>query len=388
MQLSRRANKIMRLVRHRRRKALIILVVVFALVAAACGDDDDPVDQTTTTTAATTTTTAGPTTTPGPTTTTTVVSIEEAEGLAAVCEAGAAEGSFTYWATLEPDNFNRIRAPFLLRYPDIVIDFLNIREEDAAQRILTAISAGQDPEPDLIYGSQDGLFPIISRDLIDTTYDWGEVDVGPEMVHPTNMVRLFVVGLGIAYNVNNITPADLPATWEDLIDPQYANQVVVDPRGNPFDLLSIAWGEEQTLDYMTRFKDVVEPIIIRGGTAGMLEVAAGAAFMTTSGRADSNAEQQAAGAPLEMHYMDFVPIRVLYNGLIAGTNSPNAAACFAGWLATDEGKAAFETVEYKANEFPPEGVPASSTIVSVDSAEDAENANTVGALVADILAVG
>ena len=398
MQPRRRAHEIveiveeiMRIARHQRGSSLVILLAAFALVAAACSDD--AVD--TTTTAAPPATEApaatdapetkeAPATTAEPTTT--VLAVEEATGLAAVCEVGAEEGSFVYWATIEVDNFSKIIAPFEARYPGIEIDFLSIREEDGAAAILTTIAAGQDPEPDMLYGSQDGLFPIISRDLIDTEYDWSQVDVPDVMIHDTNMVRLFVVGLGIAYNTDLATPADLPATWEELIDAKYAGDLVVDPRGNPFDLLSINWGEERTLDYVTRLKAVVDPIVIRGGTAGMTEVIAGGALMTTSGRADSDAELSAEGAPIDMHYMDFTPIRVLYNGLMVGAENPNAAACFAGWLATQEGKDSFEAVEFKANEFPPAGVPATSVLVAVESAEDAETTNTVGKLVQEILA--
>ena len=223
-----------------------------------------------------------------------MLATEEATGLAAVCEAGVEEGSFVYWATIEPDNFTRIIEPFLARFPGIEIDFLSIREEDGSARMLI----DDTDRPDLVYGSQDGLFPIISRDLIDTEYDWSQVDIPPEMLHETNMVRLFVVGLGIAYNTDLATPYDLPATWEDLIDEKYKGQLVVDPRGNPFDLLSIAWGEEDTLDYVTRLAATVEPIVIRGGTAGMTEVIAGGALMTSSGRADSDAELSADGAPI------------------------------------------------------------------------------------------
>jgi ABC-type Fe3+ transport system substrate-binding protein len=310
----------------------------------------------------------------------------EVVGLDAVCAAGAEEGTFTYWATIEPDNFSRIIEPFEASYPGIDIEFLSIREEDGAGQILTSIAAGADIEPDMLYGSQDGLFPIISRDLIDTDYDWTQVGVSPDMVHETNMVRLFVVGLGLAYNTNLGAPADLPNTWEELIDSAYAQDLVVDPRGNPFDLLAIAWGEAATLDYVTRLSETVDPIIIRGGTAGMTEVLSGGALMTSSGRADSNAELQAAGAPIEMHYMDLVPLRVLYNGLVKDADHPNAAACFAGWLASDEGKNSFESVEFKANDFPPAGVPDGADFVFVDSAQDAEVANAAGKKIQEIIA--
>jgi iron(III) transport system substrate-binding protein len=296
--------------------------------------------------------------------------------LETVCAAGVEEGSFEYWATIEPDNFARIIEPFKDRFPGIDIDFLSTREEDGAGRILTSIAAGRDIEPDLLYGSQDGLFPIISRDLIDQDYDWSQVGVTEDMVHPTNMIRLFAVGLGLAYNTNNGAPEDLPATWEDLIDPQYEGQLVIDPRGNPFDLLAILWGHDAAIDYVTRLAAVVDPIIIRGGTAGMTEVIAGGALMTSSGRADSNAELQADGAPIEMHYTDVVPVRILYNGLVKDAKNPNAAACFAGWLATEEGKTSFESVEFKANALPPAGVPASSEMVFIDSADDAETTNS------------
>ena len=379
--------------RSRGWRSLMSLMVVFALVAAACGGDDDDAGDEPETTEAAAETTAAPATTEAaetevePDPTTTVVAVEEATGLQAVCDAGAEEGGFTYWATIEPDNFSRIIEPFEARYPEIEIEFLSIREEDGAAQILTALSAGQEiTEPDLFYGSQDGLFPIIDRGLIDTEYDWTQVDVGEEMIHPSNMVRLFVVGLGIAYNTDLATPEDLPSTWEELISDEYAQQLVVDPRGNPYDLLSIAWGEEFTLDYVQRLKDTVDPIVIRGGTAGMTEVIAGGAMMTSSGRADSNGELQADGAPIEMHYMsDLVPVRILYNGLLDGAPNQNAAACFAGWLATDEGKEAFESVEFKANEFPPRGVPEGVPLVFVDSADDAEQANATNVQLPDII---
>ena len=305
-----------------------------------------------------------------------------------VCAAGVDEGSFSYWATIEPDNFARIEKPFKDRYPGIKIDLLSVREEDGAGRILTSIAANENPGVDLIYGSQDGLFPIISRGLIDDQFDWLTTGADAAMVHETNMVRLFVVGLGIAYNTNLGTPADLPATWEDMIDSKYIKDIVMDPRANPWDLISIAWGEEKTIDYVTRLTETTDPIIIKGGTAGMTEVVAGGALMTTSGRADSNAELQADGAPVEMHYTELVPLRILYNGLYKDAKNPNAAACFAGWLASPEGMASFEAVEFKANVFPPEGVPESAELIWADSAEDAENANQTGIKLQEIIAPG
>ena len=373
--------------KHHRARSITILIAVIALVAAACGSDADEsaATTTTTTTVAATTTTAGNN---PPATTTTVIAVEEATGLAAVCEVGQEEGKFIYWATIEPDNFVKIIEPFNERYPGIKIEQRNTQTEDAVQIILTQIAAGQDPEPDVVYGSLDNFPPLFDRDLVDMDYDWTAVDVADDLINATNMVRVLITGLGLAYNTDISTPADLPESWEALIDAKYVKNLVVDPRGNPFDLLVLAWGLEDTLDYVKRLVETVDPIIIKGGTAGMTEIIAGGALMTSSGRSDSEGELQAEGAPIAMHYTNLVPAKINFNALITGAKNVNAAACFVGWLATDEGKESFETVEFKTNVFPLPGAPADAVVVSIETPEDAEAVNEAAALIADILAGG
>lgn len=347
-----------------------ITLVVFALVAAACGGDD-----------------ADPTTTAAPGGDATTTAAPAATGLEAVCAAGAEEGGFTYWATIEVDNFARIVEPFEARYPDIEIDFLSIREEDGAAQILTEVAAGQQPTPDMVYGSQDGLTPIITRGLVDPNFDWSQAEIGEDlMLRPENMVRIFQVAFGLAYNTNLASPEDLPQTWEELVDSKWAGNVVVDPRGNPFHLLLIEWTEDQLLDYAARFAAESQPILVRGGTAGMTEVLSGGAMMTTSGRADSALELQADGAPIAMHYLDIVPVRVLYNAMITDAENTSAAACFAGWLATEEGRASFQAVEYKSNDDPPAGVPDGAILAKVTSPEQAEAINDIQQRIQEIIA--
>ena len=74
------------------------------------------------------------------------------------------------------------------------------------------------------------------------------------------------------------------------------------------------------------------------------------------------------------------------NALITGAENPNAAACFAGWLATDEGKASFESVEYKSNEFPPAGVPEGAILARVTSPEQAQAINEIQQRIQEIIA--
>ena len=129
-------------------------------------------------------------------------------------------------------------------------------------------------------------------------------------------------------------------------------------------------------------------LIIKGGTAGMTEIIAGGALMTSSGRSDSEAELQSEGAPIAMHYTDVIPVKINFNGLMVGAKNPNAAGCFVGWLATDEGKESFETVEFKSNVFPLPGAPVDAEVATIKTPEDAVLVSEAQALIADILAGG
>ncbi len=313
--------------------------------------------------------------------------VEEVAGLDEICAAGAEEGSFTYWATFADENFAAINEVFAATYPGITIDFLALRSDEIVQRVITASSANQEIGVDLANGDLDELKAMFDRGLTDTEIDWSALGVADDLIHSTNMVRIYRVPLGIAYNSSITSPDDLPNTWFELADEKYRGEFIVDPRGNPFSQLSLGWGEEETLAYVERLKGF-DPVVIKGGTAGMLEVVAGNYLITTGGRDDSRAELQADGAPIEIKFLDVIPTTDFYNVLFKDSDSPNAAACFAGWLMTEEGQAIHTEVEFKANESVPPSAPAGAVIVSIESAEDADAAAKVAEAVAAIWTAG
>jgi iron(III) transport system substrate-binding protein len=302
---------------------------------------------------------------------------EAVSALDAVCERGAEEGSFEYWATFEDENWQRIYEPFAERYPGIAVQLLGARGSESLQRMATAQSAGQaQPASGISSGMDELIGPAAERGLVDTDVDWLELGVPEELIDAeTNSIRLSRTAIGLAYNEETTSPDELPDTWEELIDERYAGEVVVDPRGRPFHQLAMEWGEEAMADYVQRLMDVVQPVVIEGGTAGMTAVLTGEALMTTGGRSDSTLELTSQGAPIAMKYLDIIPTEHDYNALVADAQSPNAATCFIGWLSSPEGTAIYQEVEFKTNETIPEGAPEDAEYVSVTTAEEAEQAN-------------
>ena len=329
---------------------LLAILTMLALVLAACGGD-----------AAESTGDGG----------TTAASYEEA------CEAGAEEGSLVHWHN-HSDGIQDVYAAFNEEHPDIEVEGLEMTPDDAAQRVLTEVGAGRDVSVDIIAGQADVFQEIINQDLVNTDIDWAANDVPEDLIHDTNMVRIHRIAIGLGYNTESLSADDLPDTWEELIDEQWQGEVVVDPRGRPFDQLSLVWGEEEALDYVQRLHDVVQPLVIEGGTDGLLAVAGGEAEITTGGRTAETLEQQAEGAPLELKFLDFVPTIDNYNLVLADAPHPNAALCYALWFSAHGGQAVYDEAEFKSNETIPTGAPEGAEIVTVETLEEAEQVSEIG----------
>jgi ABC-type Fe3+ transport system substrate-binding protein len=301
---------------------------------------------------------------------------DPAAARAAACEAAKAEGKLVYWNNFaKPDV---IFSEFNKAYPDIAVDPLTSRPDDFAQALLTEIAAGRSPTADVMYGELNILKPIFDVGGADETIDWKALGASDEILTPTgNVVRLQRVAVGIVYNTTTVKPEELPNTWSGLLDQKWAGQLVVDARGRPFDQLSLLWGHDQTIAYINQLL-ALKPIVINGGTAGMLAVAGGQAKIMTGGRSESTAEEKSKGTPIEIKYLEVIPTLDAYNLVPKGAPHPNAAACMVSWLATD-GAAAFEKAEFKQNISRPAGASPSDTLVAVDTPEKAATVAAIGA---------
>jgi iron(III) transport system substrate-binding protein len=292
-------------------------------------------------------------------------------GLDEVCAAAVTEGKLVQWHN-HSDNYVQVIDRFKAAYPGIEVEDLVLSPDEQAQRILTEISANRPPTPDLGAGGMDVFKPLLDQGAIDTDVDWAALGVPNDVVHSSNnLVRIQRIAVGLGFNTTNHTAADLPNTWEELIDAKWEQRVIVDPRGRPFDSLSLEWGKDATLDYVQRLKDTVNPLIIEGGTTGLVAVAGGEADITTGGRSAETLEQQSKGLPLDLKFLDVIPTLDNYAIPLVGAAHPNAALCYTGWLTT-EGQEFFNEVEFKSNDAIPPQAPAGATVLTIDSPEDAD----------------
>lgn len=280
------------------------------------------------------------------------------------CAAGEKEGALNYWSASDPEQFAAEVKPFQAAHPKIKVKFTSLRPDEVTQRIVTETQAGQDLSVDATTTDLPSATPLLDKKLI-RAVDFKKLGIAENLIIEAEGVETFRVfrdPLGIGYNTRTMQKADLPPTWDSLADAKWKKDIIVDPRGVYLAGISSEWGKERTLKWFHNFVKTAEPLVIQGATSSLQKVTSEEALLTTSATASAVREQQAGGAPLDIHYLDVVAAEDKYGMILGKAKNPNAAACFMSWWGGPEGQAQQLKVEFKSNTDTPEGLPASSKL--------------------------
>jgi iron(III) transport system substrate-binding protein len=282
------------------------------------------------------------------------------------CTAAKDEGPLDWW-TQDPASAETTIKMFNEKYPDVEVKFTQLLENDIAQRLVAETNAKRPVTADLVVGHTAAFQPLVQRKLVATDVAWPQ-ELAPGIVTETNMVRIHRRVNGLVYNTSKVTEADLPNNWEDLADPKWRGKVSVHATGIPFDVLSVAWGEEKTLEWARKMVKDVKPQAINGTTAAIQAAASGEVPIAASGRDSEFNEQKAAGAPIGIKYLNPVPTFDFFHAIPKGAEDVNAAVCFATWY-SGEGATKVLPLSFSKNDDRPEGLPAGSEVIVVKPAD-------------------
>jgi iron(III) transport system substrate-binding protein len=306
----------------------------------------------------------------------------------AACEAGNKEGSVNYASRTDPEVFAKEVASFEKAYPGIKVKYSSTKPTDVTQRIVTELQARHALSFDATTTDLASAAPLFDQKLV-RDVDYQKLGISQNLILNHNGVatfRVFRDALGLAYNPKVSQESSLPRTWDELVDPKWKNKVVVDPRGIYLGVLAAAWGEPKTMTWFDKFSRTDQPLVINGTTDSIAKVVSGEALITTSATASAVVEQQKAGAPVAIHYLDVVSSQDKYGVLLKGAQHPNAAACFLSWWGGAEGQAQQLKYEYKANTDVPGNVPSTAQFAFVVKPADQTVVTKVTGQISKLLA--
>lgn len=280
------------------------------------------------------------------------------------CKAAAAKGALQWW-TQDPTTSQKEIRLFNKKYPDVKVKFTYAQENTITQRLSAEANAGRSPSADLIVGYPAAFEPLVQNHQIDTKARWPR-EVHRSLVSSSDMVRVSRRAYGLVYNTKQFSSKQLPNTWQQLDNSRWRGKVSVHAQGVPFDILSAAWGEKRTVAWARDMVKKVNPEVINGTTDSIQSAASGDVPIAASGRDAEMREQRAAGAPIDIKYLDYVPVLDYYQAIPAGAKHVNAAVCFGTWYVT-EGAKAIQKMDYSSNADKPSGLPSDARIVTAST---------------------
>ena len=262
-----------------------------------------------------------------------------------VVAAAKREGKLVYWGPEEIPLVRAMIGRFNATYPGIEVTHFRIEPGPAAQRIVEEAQAGQSNvdafDMPLLY-----MTPILDRGLAEP-YDWhGVFGTDPDYIYyDGRAVSCWDLEVPICINTDLVQPGEI-RSWDDLLQPKWRGKVLLEARGLMFAILMAKWGEQQTIDYITRLKEN-KPVILVGGSPAAEALASGrvsVALGTYSSKIDL---MRKAGAPVDWLTVGPIPAMIYVMAVNKGCAHPNAARLWAAWMTSEKGsKDVFETANF------------------------------------------
>jgi iron(III) transport system substrate-binding protein len=247
------------------------------------------------------------------------------------------EGKLRALSSMDPDTFNRLKKVFMGKYPFIDTYVEEMTGEDANQRFLLELNAGQRRDWDVLNLSTDAYNEFLPHakkvDILGMAHK-GVLAIPPKMIDPKNR-NVVAEGSTVStmvYNRKLLPPAQAPRNWEDFLKPEFkGKKFLVDIRSAELASLAASLGLEWTLNYARKIK-AQDPIWVRGRAGAVNAMINGeyALFLTSHYHSCVRRGERDPTKSLVCQLIEPIPVRIVEPDAVAN-NAPNPHAALL-WL--------------------------------------------------------
>ncbi|AJE46762.1 ABC transporter substrate-binding protein [Celeribacter indicus] len=307
----------------------------------------------------------------------------ETQTLEEVAQAAQEEGTIVWYESIPLEEAEEVMNDFLADYPDLEFNYVTVGGSQRLARV-TQESLGGGPTADVLTDVAGSVMMMADRGFV-RAVDWEKLGVEPGSENAPNeyMLRTNAAVYVTLYNTNLVDEADVPKTYDDLLDEKYTGQWGTWARPNGIVNLLPAWGEEQTREYVEALAET-RPTLYRNPQAAAEAVGAGEIAMAHFEPYHTALPTIEKGAPVAVAFLEPVPVASLYGYLPEFAEHPNAGKLFLSWLASPEGAASVERATGRGSPFSP-GTEMSATMEGMEvstltAEEESGRADEIGAL--------
>jgi iron(III) transport system substrate-binding protein len=260
----------------------------------------------------------------------------EDKALATLYEAAKKDGGLTIYSPQGPV-LEGLEKEFPKTFAGIEVKTATVEPTELATKLITE-KRGGGVKADLIMGSLRDVTDLLERGII-AAQDYASMGVPKELIlFDSKLVGIWNVAFAHAYNTNLIkNPAELPKTWNDLLDPKWKGKLAA------WDFLlvaGLAWwgleiGEAAVIDYAQKLVKTQDVLLTR---AYEDVVNTGERAITINSNLAAVFRAQAKGLPVDFFLLEVQGAPQYVACIPDGAKNPNAARLVIKYLLSEPGK--------------------------------------------------
>jgi iron(III) transport system substrate-binding protein len=263
-----------------------------------------------------------------------------------IVDAAKKEGKLVFWSSDPAPLMEQVLGKFRQRYPFLATEYWRAGSAERHQKQVTEKSAGvynvDVAGTDLEFIVDLRKLGLMKKHSWPNTAVWPAYDRDPEGYWVTRLRSTKVV----AYNTQLVSPAEVPNSWNSLLDPKWKGKIQIDRHSADWVLmLWSAWGKEKAVSFL---KTLAPNAVLSGNQSQRIELlAAGGATIDMAISMHRIVQYQDKGAPLAFAKVNPTVLEKSTPMYIADrAPHPNAAILFADWFTSTEGQQIYHDVTF------------------------------------------
>jgi iron(III) transport system substrate-binding protein len=279
------------------------------------------------------------------------------DGLAELIAAAQAEGELVWYQVAAETTGDALVDAFMAAYPGITAEYIRLSSAQIEQRFNSETETGA-PGADLIVPLDTAFFRSTLANGSVIGLPEADIPGFPESMPAESILAdgatatVNITAYGIAYNTDEVTAADAPKTWADLLDPKWQGKMlfttpVISPTFTDLFYL-IEQDPKYGLDYFEQL-GAMDLTIIEGAVPMVETLASGEGLVGLVAGLPTVENLMSNGAPLAYNIPDISLGAPSVLGISANAAHPAAARLFVYWSMTPEGLAAWNNVPGSVN---------------------------------------
>jgi iron(III) transport system substrate-binding protein len=251
-------------------------------------------------------------------------------------EAAQKEQTVTVYSALRPSLLRVIIEPFEKKY-NIKVKSWRSGSDTVMQRVITE-AAGKRYDADVVMATSPHIEAIYREKLFQPVFSPYQADLMPGGFPAHRQWSMAMLNVwGVAYNTEQIKKADLPKTYQDLLDPKWKGKLGVEGKVREWYVTTVKnMGEDKGQQL---FKEIVSKngVSVRQGMSLLNNlVVAGEVPLALSMYIDLPETGKKAGKPIDWVSLEPVVGMAFNVAITKNTSHPNAALLFYDYMLSPE----------------------------------------------------